>query len=149
METSWANYIGLIIKNIVPLSTAVESWVELANQKNGHDNVAVVLMSCTLTGQTVVVEENAPPPLTTQQDISQPTELTAASKALLYGESEEPPEIDTPTEAKPKRSLQALVLGILLLIAMSVAGVAGMLVWQNLQPAPSPDPQDSITTPDS
>lgn len=149
VETSWANYIGLIVKNIVPLSTAVESWVELANQKNGHDNVAVVLMSCKLTGQTVVVEENDPP-LLTQQTISQPTELTAASKALLYGESEEElPEIETPTEAKPRRSLQALVLGMLLLIAMSVAGVAVMLLWQNLQPATSPGPQDSITAPDS
>ncbi|MEM9896223.1 MAG: PP2C family serine/threonine-protein phosphatase, partial [Bacteroidota bacterium] len=33
VETSWANYIGLIVKNIVPLNEAVESWVELANQK--------------------------------------------------------------------------------------------------------------------
>ncbi|ESA34294.1 protein serine threonine phosphatase [Leptolyngbya sp. Heron Island J] len=149
VETSWANYIGLIIKNIVSLPAAVESWVELANQKNGHDNIAVVLMSCRLTGQTVVVEEKTLPPLPTQPDMSQPTELTAASKALLYGESEEPAEIDGPTEAKPKRSLQALVLAILLLIAFSVAGVAGMLLWQNLQRTAPPEPQDTITTPDS
>ena len=147
VEASWANYIGLIVKNIVSLPTAVESWVELANQKNGHDNIAVVLMSCTLTGQTVVVEENTLPPLAAQPD--QPTELTAASKALLYGESEEPPELDTPTEAKPKRSLQAMVLAILLLIAFSVAGVAGMVLWQNFQPSVPTEPQDSLTTPDS
>ena len=104
-------------------------------------------MSCTLTGQTIVVEENTLPPLPAQPD--QPTELTAASKALLYGESEEPPELDTPTEAKPKRSLQALVLAILLLIAFSVAGVAGMLLWQNLQPPTPTEPEDAITTPDS
>ncbi|MGD1856182.1 MAG: PP2C family protein-serine/threonine phosphatase [Leptolyngbyaceae cyanobacterium] len=138
IETSWANYIGLIVKKIVSLPTAVESWVELANQKNGHDNIAVVLMNCVVTGETVVVDEPAPP-LTTQQDMGSPTELTAASKALLYGENEEPTDVSEEavvSEEKTRRSLQALVLSIVLLIAVSVAGVAGVLVWQNLQPAP-------------
>ncbi|MEM8614934.1 MAG: PP2C family serine/threonine-protein phosphatase, partial [Cyanobacteria bacterium P01_H01_bin.105] len=117
VETSWANYIGLIVKNIVPLPTAVESWVELANQKNGHDNIAVVLMSCTITGTTTVVDERTTP-LTAQQDMDSSTELTAASKALLYGESEEPAEaVEPPVEAQPRR-LQALVLSIVLLIAV-------------------------------
>lgn len=152
VETSWANYIGLIVKNIVPLSDAVESWVELANQKNGHDNIAVVLMSCKLTGDTVVVDDAVPPPMTMHQ--GDPTELTAASKALLYGESgdsEESPEVVEPlNEPKPRRSLQALVLSILLLIAVSVAGVAGVLLWQNLRPTTVPDsPQEPITAPDS
>lgn len=49
VEASWANYVGLIVKQIVPLDAAVESWVELANQKNGHDNVAVVLMHAMMT----------------------------------------------------------------------------------------------------
>lgn len=151
VETSWANYIGLIVKNIVPLPTAVESWVELANQKNGHDNISVVLMSCKLTGDTVIVEDNVPAPsLTTEQGY--PTELTAASKALLYGEGEEPPEIEPPTSAEPpppKRSLQALVLSILLLIAVSVAGVAGMLLWQNFRPSPPNNLPEPTTVPDS
>ncbi len=136
IETSWANYIGLIVKNIVPLPTAVESWVELANQKNGHDNIAVVLMSCTVSGDTVVVDaQTEPRPLATQQDSRQPTELTAASKALLYGENEEPADLETMADATPRRSLQALVLGIALLITISAAGVAGFLLWQNLRPA--------------
>ncbi|MEM9267261.1 MAG: protein phosphatase 2C domain-containing protein [Cyanobacteria bacterium P01_F01_bin.13] len=150
IESSWANYIGLIVKNIVPLSTAVESWVELANQKNGHDNIAVVLMGCTISGNTVIVDEKAAPPsLATQQDTRTPTELTAASKALLYGESEEPVEMDTIADEKPRRSLQALVLGIVLLIAVSIAGVAGVLVWQNFRPSVPENLQDSpITEPD-
>ncbi|MEL6938420.1 MAG: PP2C family serine/threonine-protein phosphatase [Cyanobacteria bacterium J06598_1] len=49
VEASWANYVGLIVKQIVPLDAAVESWIELANQKNGHDNVAVVLMNAMMT----------------------------------------------------------------------------------------------------
>ncbi|MBE9067296.1 protein phosphatase 2C domain-containing protein [Leptolyngbya cf. ectocarpi LEGE 11479] len=154
VETSWANYIGLIVKNIVPLPTAVESWVELANQKNGHDNIAVVLMHCTISGDTVVVEDSIPN-LTPQEGLY-PTELTAASKALLYGESEEPaedPDPVTSTEAPPRRSLQAMVLGILLLIAFSVAGVAGVFLWQNFGPSAPPTetdplPNTSTTDPD-
>ena len=148
VETSWANYIGLIVKNIVPLPAAVESWVELANQKNGHDNVAVVLMSCTITGATTVVEDTAPPPgLTAQQDLGSPTELTAASKALLYGESEEPTEVDLPTEEETQpRRLQVLVLSIVLLIAVSIAGVTGVLLWQNLFPSRPADNLPSPTT---
>lgn len=38
-----------MVKQIVPLDAAVESWIELANQKNGHDNVAVVLMNAIMT----------------------------------------------------------------------------------------------------
>lgn len=154
VETSWANYIGLIVKKIVSLPTAVESWVELANQKNGHDNIAVVLMSCTISGNTVVVEDGAAPPpgLNPQQD-AYSTELTAASRALLYGESADPAEdIDPaiPTDPPPRRSLQALVLSIMLLIAVSVAGVVGVFLWQNFRPsAPNNLPDSPTTEPDS
>ncbi|XGB42383.1 MAG: serine/threonine-protein phosphatase [Nodosilinea sp. LVE1205-7] len=44
VEEAWANYIGLIVKGIVSLEAAVAAWIELANQKNGHDNSAVVLL---------------------------------------------------------------------------------------------------------
>ena len=33
IEDAWANYIGLIVKDIVTLDAAVASWIELANQK--------------------------------------------------------------------------------------------------------------------
>ncbi|MEO0867358.1 MAG: protein phosphatase 2C domain-containing protein [Cyanobacteria bacterium J06642_11] len=150
VETSWANYIGLIVKNIVPLGEAVESWVELANQKNGHDNIAVVLMGCTISGNTVVVDERlSPPSLTAPQNDAYATELTAASKALLYGEnveSDESPDVATAeTDPKPRRSLQFLVLGIVLLIVTSMAGVAGIFVWQNFRPGPA-DPLDPPIT---
>ncbi|MEL6161526.1 MAG: protein phosphatase 2C domain-containing protein [Cyanobacteria bacterium J06623_5] len=56
VEASWANYIGLIVKQIVPLDAAVESWIELANQKNGHDNVAVVLMHAIMNDEETDAE---------------------------------------------------------------------------------------------
>ena len=108
-------------------------------------------MNCMVAGDTVVVDETLPPPsLAAQQGTD--TELTEASKALLYGENEDPAEINNdveqPPEQKPRRSLQALVLSILLLIAVSVAGVAGVFLWHNLR-APDNLPETPTTTPDS
>ncbi|NEP60421.1 MAG: serine/threonine-protein phosphatase [Symploca sp. SIO2G7] len=143
VETSWANYIGLIVKNIVSLPTAVESWVELANQKNGHDNVAVALMSCTISGDTTIVDTGRSSPHLSAQTLP-PTELTAASKALLYGENEEPADMGSVTASvEPRRSLQVLVLGILLLIAISIAGIAGVAIWQTLRPSIPENLQDT------
>ncbi|MEO0534265.1 MAG: protein phosphatase 2C domain-containing protein [Cyanobacteria bacterium P01_A01_bin.123] len=93
VEESWANYIGLIVKDIVTLEAAVESLIELANQKNGHDNASVVLMRCRVSPEVV-----RPGSLTTRQDNLQ-FEMTEASKALLYGEID--PVTGKPPEAEP------------------------------------------------
>ncbi|NJM99214.1 MAG: serine/threonine-protein phosphatase [Phormidesmis sp. RL_2_1] len=119
VEASWANYIGLIVKKVVPLEAAVDSWVELANQKNGHDNVAVVLMSvdmlddgdaggimaettasaervATTTGSSSYAQTNAQSPHIRPSNSAAaalppqpPSQMTAASRALLYGEDDE------------------------------------------------------------
>lgn len=146
VEESWANYIGLIIKNIVSLDSAVDSWIELANQKNGHDNVAVVLMHCQVTSSeappkpTSVVD---PGRLVTQQDNPQ-TELTEASKALLYGEADgvedsrpEPP-LD---EGKPSRSWQPTITAILTVTSIIILAITGIFLWQTFKP-PSPTAPD-------
>ena len=59
VEASWANYVGLIVKQIVPLDAAVDSWIELANQKNGHDNVAVVLMNVAMANIAEIQSKNS------------------------------------------------------------------------------------------
>ncbi|MEM8544830.1 MAG: protein phosphatase 2C domain-containing protein [Cyanobacteria bacterium P01_H01_bin.119] len=82
VEESWANYIGLVVKDIVSLEATVESLIELANQKNGHDNATVVLMRCQVAPEVV-----QPGSLSTRQDNLQ-YEMTEASKALLYGETD-------------------------------------------------------------
>ena len=168
VEASWANYIELIVKKIVPLDAAVETWIELANQKNGHDNVAVALMSVdrlnpaeeaevegngaetvagfrgakmpTTSGRVGIV-----PPLPPSRQASE--EMTAASRALLYGEDEDD---DTPltaeeraaveTGAKSGRSLgQKLVTLILAAIVLGVIGAGGWLLWRHFE---SPRPID-------
>jgi protein phosphatase len=144
VEESWANYIGLIVKNIVPLPSAVDSWIELAHQRNGHDDVAVVLMHCQVTTTDVPTPVTSRPigQLATQQD-NLATELTEASKALLYGEAEMEETIPSEPldDGKPGWSLQPLMTAILTVISLSILGIAGFFLWETFKPQGSPVPE--------
>ncbi|MEO1589656.1 MAG: protein phosphatase 2C domain-containing protein [Cyanobacteria bacterium J06632_22] len=135
VETAWANYIGLIVKNIVSLPAAVESWIELANQKNGHDNVAVVLMHCQVSGGQA---SNRSGSLVAQQD-QIPTDMTEASKALLYGEAEDEPATPLPVEPEeglPRQSRRPVVVLILAALSLGALALAGLFLWQTLRVDP-------------
>ncbi len=173
VESSWTNYIDLMIKKVVPLEAVVDTWIELANQKNGHDNVAVVLMSveqlddlalnpstddCEVlsAGDMPSQTANRPVGLTMAAAVSQPsmaTPMTAASRALLYGEDDED---DTPltaedmaeveTTSPPARGKgQTAITLLLALIIFSVVGVVGWLLWRTMarpEPAAPPPPTE-------
>jgi protein phosphatase len=46
VESSWQDYADRIFHAGIPLTEAVQSWLALAHQKNGDDNISLVLMSC-------------------------------------------------------------------------------------------------------
>jgi protein phosphatase len=153
VEESWANYIGLIVKNIVPLNAAVDSWIELANQRNGNDNVAVVLLGHqATTGAPTPLEVGR---LVNRQD-NMPTELTEASKVLLYGEPDD--EVLTPTAAedKPRWPWKLTWPWLLfILVLLGTVGVAGYFAWRTVKNAPgqnspaqnAPEPVPTLTEP--
>lgn len=135
IEDAWANYIGLIIKDIVTLDSAVASWIELANQKNGHDNTAVVLMQHKLlvptqTGQDIPVGAGA------QRESAIP------AGAKLYGENLPQDEfVPTPAESKPPRGVPRWVLAV-----SGSALLLGLLGWWLLA-SRSPEPPEPPRTP--
>ena len=55
VETSWQEYAHQIFQTGIPLAEAVQSWLALAHQKNGDDNISMVLMSCQVSSK------NSPP----------------------------------------------------------------------------------------
>lgn len=132
IEHAWANYIGLIIKDIVSLEAAVASWIELANQKNGHDNTSVVLMHCRITPKLAADSSLVP-----QADPLE-SRLTPSAEALLYGEPL--PESAPPaTPALPVRRgppLWAWGIAIVILIF-------SLLSWWAVS-RQGPAPEDSI-----
>ncbi|MDJ0706616.1 MAG: protein phosphatase 2C domain-containing protein [Leptolyngbyaceae cyanobacterium MO_188.B28] len=153
VEQSWANYIGLIVKDIVALDAAVESWLELAKQKNGHDDTSLVLMHCKVSADT---PDAAPPsalpvgqPLAVSgattahlQAADPDSDLTEASQALLYGENTD----DDITEALPDnstapRSPSPLIPVLMALIALLVVGAVSLLAWRQFNySSPNPIP---------
>ncbi|MEM6449482.1 MAG: protein phosphatase 2C domain-containing protein [Cyanobacteria bacterium P01_D01_bin.105] len=177
VETSWQNYISLIVNKIVPLGAAVDSWIELANQKNGHDNVAVALMSVNILnevtdnlGQSQQTTEAvaavngegavrgtvinggaiAIPGSSELTAAANEEEMTAASRALLYGEDEDDDtpltqaEIEAVTmepSASSRSRGQRLVTSLLALVILGVVGVVGILLWRQVT---SPEPSELL-----
>jgi protein phosphatase len=46
IEQSWADYAELILQDKFSIESAVKSWLDFANQRNGHDNASIVLTHC-------------------------------------------------------------------------------------------------------
>lgn len=163
VEVSWADYVGLIVDKIVPLDAAVEAWVELANHKNGHDNVAVALMSVERltdvdksdlsangSGHSAVPLNGVLGSVASPQPPDQAaSQMTAASRALLYGEDDDDDLPLTPEDTAGKTAAsssssaqrQKLVTGFLALVILGVVGVVGWLLWRTFESsAPEPPP---------
>lgn len=141
IEEAWANYIGLIIKDIVTLESAVASWIELANQKNGHDNTAVVLMQHKLFAPVDQATSGAGTEELPRQ------ERVAPAGAKLYGEPLPQEEVAaTSTPEKRPKGLPRWILavsGTALLIAL----VGWWLMARS--PVPGPTPPDPPAETDS
>ncbi len=66
VESSWQEYAHNILQTGISLAEAVQSWLALAYQQNGDDNISLVLMSCQVspntspvpTGQMIPVTKN-------------------------------------------------------------------------------------------
>ncbi|MEB3313902.1 MAG: protein phosphatase 2C domain-containing protein [Cyanobacteriota bacterium] len=146
IEEAWANYIGLIVKEIISLDSAVASWLELANQKNGHDNSAVVLIHHQLLAPTL--------PVTTPEEAI-PTSFKGVGmnrvnpgRVSLYGESQEPEtEAALPANLAPTRPLWLWLLG--LAAAFGLAVTTGWW-WLTRPPVPPTEPsrQESTVEPE-
>jgi protein phosphatase len=141
IENAWANYIGLITKDIISLQSAVDSWIQLANQKNGHDNVAVALMH---VKPLLADAFGAAPTAPSDADDATAEDLTDASKALLYGEEDAAaahPENAKggPTAALPQWWIAAVAVGILFF-----AGVFGWWIAGQLSAPPTESEIESV-----
>ncbi|MFQ4137183.1 protein phosphatase 2C domain-containing protein [Nodosilinea sp. PGN35] len=135
IEDAWANYIGLIIKDIVTLDSAVASWIELANQKNGHDNTAVVLMQ-----HKLLVPSQAGAETPVGAAAFQETAMPAGAK--LYGENLPHEEVvPTPVDSQPPRGVPRWVLAV-----SGSALLVGLLGWWLLA-GRSPEPPEPEPTP--
>jgi protein phosphatase len=141
VETLWEHSTQLLLKDKMPLDAAVRSWLELANQRNGHDNASVVMMDCRVSAQSPqLFEPTDTPPIPKLPDPG----LSATSRALLYPEDADIPDItldDHDLEAAweaenaENESKGSGFWGVALTIALLcfLMGGAGWLGWRYVQ----------------
>lgn len=142
IEDAWANYIGLIVKDIISLDSAVASWLELANQKNGHDNSAVVLLHHQLL---------TPTPTMAALDEGVPAAIRGPDPGRgriggvsLYGESQEP-ETGALLPSPPGPNWRLWLWILVLAVAFGLAVTTGWW-WLTRSPlSPGEPPQQEST----
>ncbi|NEP74658.1 MAG: serine/threonine-protein phosphatase [Okeania sp. SIO2G4] len=169
VEKSWTEYTPRIFRGEFSLKQAVEYLIELANQKNGHDNTSVVLAHYRISPEQLILLNN-PTARPLEREVM--PELSEASKALLYSDDDEVSELkpeadlksgpDSEVEAMPKSPrLKPWMFMVGLLLILSVgAFVAVWRNWENFRSNPNdaptssespmiPEPSEAPVSPDS
>jgi len=150
VEQSWKEFAKPILKEKLSLEAAVQSWINIANEKNGHDNTSVVITRCLLSKEPPILFD---PKKIPQQEPLTPTyrvetELTEASKALLYttpAYSESRTVVDVETV---KRPILPFVLAALVVLALAGLVVSGVWWQSHNHQDQLPKPQkEQLTTP--
>lgn len=146
VEQSWQEFAKPVLKNKISLEAAVQSWIDLANEKNGHDNTSITLTRCLLSPEPPVLFEpkkveaekpTAPYPVE--------TELTEASKALLYSPATQPEAGETVDVQTVKQGTWLTVLTTLAILA--ALGLIGYGFWRSFIPQDTPPAQETPVNP--
>lgn len=146
VEQSWQEFAKPVLKNKMSLETAVQSWINLANERNGHDNTSVVLTRCLISPEPPVLFE--PKKVETEMPTTAypvESELTEASKALLYSPATHPEAGETVDVQTVRRGSWLTVLTTLAIIV--VVGLIGLGVWRSLTPQNPPPTPETPETP--
>ncbi|MEM7554178.1 MAG: protein phosphatase 2C domain-containing protein [Cyanobacteria bacterium P01_A01_bin.84] len=154
VEYSWRTYAVPVLSGEITLEKAVQSWIELANQKNGRDNTSIVLTYYrispeypTQNTETVSVEiveteltENKSTPesqTSSDEEFSDRENFTDSSQALLDLEnmvvspSSDTSEVTAPKTKKPLKWL--LPFGLLIVLLGGTA--CGLFIWWRINPS--------------
>ncbi|MBD3881548.1 serine/threonine-protein phosphatase [Phormidium tenue FACHB-886] len=148
IEQFWQPITQSVFAGERSLLEAVQAWIDLANQKNGHDNTSVVLLRCQVGNRFQRLKSPAPASLSLSPTIPpREPELAASSKALLYDEEHpDPPSQPHSADRRQRLSPTVKLLGIALLVL--TLGLVGTAMWQWSQgrstiPAGSPSDASS------
>ncbi|MGC9503253.1 protein phosphatase 2C domain-containing protein [Baaleninema sp.] len=144
VEKSWRHIAPEVMEGNLSPEEAVNAWIQLANEKNGHDNTSVVAMVCRVTPPRPKELEV----LESQQQAGEmgypESDLSESSKALLYGQSVDvDPESARRRRRRPTGRPLAIAAGVLLTLLLSaiVFGIAYTQLRDNSDSA-RPQPRD-------
>jgi protein phosphatase len=135
VEKHWQTFTEPVLRGQMTLEQAVNGWIKLANEKNGTDNISVVLTR---------IEVSVKPELVLEQVTEDAPEVNETDLAELQVE---PPETageavgDTPI-VKPKRR-KGWLWGLL---ALPLLGAGGGVAWWQLDPGSFNPVRDRVQT---
>ncbi|MBD2439699.1 protein phosphatase 2C domain-containing protein [Nostoc sp. FACHB-110] len=140
VEHSWQDFATPLLTGEISVEEVVENLINLANQKNGHDNTSVVLTLCQLSKEYLVPVISTPPPVeiievaTPEIEIEEPA-FAQSSQALLDITLTDDPTPSThspsPVQKPSKQQRQPLVfLGGLLAVLVGTTGLGWFALWQ-------------------
>ena len=158
VEQSWQNYAIPVLTGELTVQDAVANWINLANEKNGHDNTSVVLTYYRVSPEYLVPATPALPEeiieaeiqkeqeeQEEQEELEEPISLTESSRSLLDLNLELDLDLDISEESftnpvipptlirKPKRGKRLVRLGVVL--ALLVGGTTlGLFAWWQINP---------------
>ena len=161
VEQSWEKYGPPVLDGQMSLEAAVQSWIRLANEKNGYDNTSVVATHCRMSPERLVLFDPAAASASMSAPVSSASvslpmslpvslqksgripesQLSESSKQLLYPETSPAPE--PVQKSKPK-----VLLPLLGLLALMLGGGALGLWVRGLQ-SPQPEPEQLPPPPET
>lgn len=172
VEQHWQEITRGVMKGKLSLDAAVQRWLDLADQLNGHDNTTVVIMQCQVSrGDLTLFDPDTEPdgkatdselPSTAPDADDEPTEeLAESARALLYDEplpprpikepdtvplNQPPPDHEVDEATLPASiNIWALTIGVATL--MFLVGALGIAFWRQLDPVGFQRTIDRILTP--
>ncbi len=152
VDECWQDEIAPILDGSVDLATASRRLVEIANIRNGHDNVTVGLVYCQVTQNPTSI---APLEINWHQSTARLAERSS-NEPLEEGPSQ-PSSLKTQIAQPPRSSFRILPLVVMLLALLGIGGLLVLLVPEiramlnpvNLSPQilPTPVASSPILTP--
>jgi protein phosphatase len=139
VEYSWREFALPVLEGELSLEEVVGEWIDLAKQKNAHDNISVVLTHCRVSPEYIVPMTRSLPLVEIITDETEPEEehdLAASSQALLEldvsAETATQAPSPPPTKHRRRFPLWSWFGGVL---ALLVGGTSlGLFVWWQLSP---------------
>ena len=148
VERSWNGSIDAILSGAQSLERSAHDWLDLANQRNGHDNVSVVLLRCQVSPsyggrleQVAVQQLEEEPVITSIMSVPVAGELEPATAMALV----------RPLTPSAKRAGGGWRIAALTLLGLGLVGLVGLIIVRQLDyfqnPPPDTAPPDTTESP--
>jgi protein phosphatase len=131
VEQSWAAYVEPILAGQMSVESAVQSLIDLANHKNGHDNTSVVMTYFRVSPEYPVLFNRGEAPSETIDDpVPEPSDFSEADRVFMDAQLVTVENTESPAVA-PKRGwltgLGGPALGLLSLLI--IGGAVAFTTW--------------------